>query len=1780
MKIPDDYVLHGDRLSSGSEESEETSIHSEDNQQPGIRVYDSQSLFGRVVGSFMKFFGYAETVTVGENVYLVDSLSLEKWRNSWSKSESPEHTSSMVGSVGKEPSRHVSLEQIEEQTEGPAPVDTREALYRSRADNGPGVLPESDEISWEYMTESVTEFPDCEPAPEVTPAGLEELVPETVESRFDDYVLSDEDRSCLDLKTLFNAVSDFWGKGRKDSSGRELEGNTRAKAFFHAHKVAQKLTHTSERAEHYQVLEELFDDILHQCVRQSKIKSLDDYDEYIEELFEELQYLEHGQTKVLPLGWGSLEQSEGHKAHMGHLIPVAVTRTETDGRETFTFSLLNRGGGTQFHPQAQQAGKSSKAMVNPNKSWEEIPVHTMLDRKFWMNLLDPTIIPQLIPDTHPAYTADHLYYTCSRYLEGCPERSVTGGIDDLVAIQKMGSCTQSGVKLTARQFVDLPTYKAWKFESELCTLATALIRLQNNEYEPDEIPTVLECLSKSSRKLAGTLQKLHAMEDPAFSEETMQSLVATTADLLRRVDGEVERYVSEGPGSETPDPAQESIPVTSGENQALTALSDALLSKGPVTATDAVKDVAYYAPCPSLSGTENLVTDLKAVMEWLPDREEWSGFPVSQSTVYQMVHRDVINRLELPDEDMQPYASLTDTEKREALHLLSELQRELVRGDEGMAGGGNFVSPGVVLDAEKLYRVGRALACSMESSPLNNYVDLVPQTANADLADMPRFSQEEHRAFTELQTLPSDMDKEPGDLLFACLVGNPTIPLEDINKYPDAKYAQETAERWHPDLDEDGAKERAGLRWDVLAHPNPWDSMLSEEQEAETQPYWNLRHLYFGAHGYAHQYALRGLLDRWVPPSKLDVKQPRGKDQIEIQKAPHKYKLGVALNPHFFTTGTGPSLCRNYPQNFIRAAVTQSRANLSLATGRGVSNYESLKATPAERQGYYQAFMVGVKADLPEEFEDTASCNHIDLLIDFYAREPGVVNDSYFRAGFIRTLLQPGLLPNSLREESRSIAQLESFAGQVAVQANEQLRNSERGSEEEGTAIELQAFALLLHSQLAQQLGYPPLDKDLAENPNVVRAAERFTEKARDIRRQLLDLMDTPGLADRRKTIVAQHILSSLTIESDDSDELQEYLPSLLAIEQQITNWPVWGEDADLNVINHPLQYTPKLADMQYSRLLPQLVERLESVEDSDFTHDALTRVLPPNFTDLADRPIEAKGGETGDKGAWIHTGTQLRTVTDDGSKVVMDLANGDLTVNDQPVKGQLPWQLKELLKNVFSESLARGFFGTNPDGSYTPKNAKWSHIRIWRGPSSSDWEGPSERVFMTMGSVEYELATPKSVNELGIPPHVALNSNYLWVPISGEGPSLICSHDGKNPPIPTHEVIFEEGAAIIHPIGTAPRTRVVDPTFHEESLKLFEGIMPNLDNADLLVGGDGHINQVRLAIAGPDGGPLTLERRGDALVWAEDPSFHVCADQNLSSLVGGKRFLKLSNGERGIALVAAHSATDFTSSAVLDSFGDTPISDQLEKPAHRYLAIPLDENEDFAARTCEQHLQAAYLLLSQGNISSKSFTKAIRHVTQARETGRPYTKEEAEAFERIIKLSDELGDWHPSVSVAAVAAFNAWQMGHRSSPAEGMKSPAQRVHEVVSVHYSNLASKKTRLHGARLEDVLSPEEELEILKAIGEEEGLRAAQLRGREPRLESIGELLCEYSLPETQEPPASGRKATGAVGRGRRGPAGQLIYGTQTWANHLQNSPWTWGGGRFFSVLPGRLERGSLW
>lgn len=329
---------------------------------------------------------------------------------------------------------------------------------------------------------------------------------------------------CLDKKTAFQMLSDYWGRGRKTQNGEKLEGHSLHAMLNYMQRLVAFNGKNEILISHYKQAAEIAE----------KLNTLtqEEFEPFIENyLISKLKELTPNSMFFIPIGWSGLVQNHPFIEHTGHAMMLQIVKMESG---EFVLRVLNTGSGLElFH---QQKVFEVKRKFNPFCEWP-VSFEQLESATLWKNLLEPRLIPKWYPEKRPYFSKENIYLPLEKHL-GPPFVKKNLSDDSFITSQRAGTCSKKCPDLISRLFLEKSDYKKYKIESNLLTLAMLHLKWNQPQDELYHDSDILEIMSKGIEGLEGAL--LRAIKNKEFSkhQNEQEDAIALLIDLVEAVQGD------------------------------------------------------------------------------------------------------------------------------------------------------------------------------------------------------------------------------------------------------------------------------------------------------------------------------------------------------------------------------------------------------------------------------------------------------------------------------------------------------------------------------------------------------------------------------------------------------------------------------------------------------------------------------------------------------------------------------------------------------------------------------------------------------------------------------------------------------------------------------------------------------------------------------------------------------------------------------------------------------------------------------------------------------------------------------------------------------------------------------------------------------------------------------------------------------------------------------------------------------------------------------------------
>jgi Protein of unknown function (DUF3638) len=379
---------------------------------------------------------------------------------------------------------------------------------------------------------------------ELTREKLEQTLGDKVENltQFNQYA-SPQITNQLTIKTAFQVLADYWGKGRIDPEGKKLEGVCYKDLIEYQSEIIKNIQNreTSFQKEELDKLASSSNSMFKyiQLIDSTTNRQPLEYDGLLKELKQDLASLKSGQSLFIPGGWTGVKNQPPYQENMGHAMVYQIEKVcDNSGNESFYFRILNTGAGIETYHPSKRIGY--KELYTPFVEWQELTLPEISNNHLWKSLFDARIVPAIKAEERPIYQSLHIYETCARYL---PVEKKAPAIpplsSDLITPQRAGTCTDKAQQMIPKVLLGRSKTKVFKIEKSLITAINLYQKCAISDYSQEEMSLALEILEHATTKIAGTLlhykRSLNSNLTPS-EKHYVEHATATLVDLMKHIE--------------------------------------------------------------------------------------------------------------------------------------------------------------------------------------------------------------------------------------------------------------------------------------------------------------------------------------------------------------------------------------------------------------------------------------------------------------------------------------------------------------------------------------------------------------------------------------------------------------------------------------------------------------------------------------------------------------------------------------------------------------------------------------------------------------------------------------------------------------------------------------------------------------------------------------------------------------------------------------------------------------------------------------------------------------------------------------------------------------------------------------------------------------------------------------------------------------------------------------------------------------------------------------------
>lgn len=316
--------------------------------------------------------------------------------------------------------------------------------------------------------------------------------------------------------------------------GSSLEGETTEQPFHfaihHIDTVLERLGNTNQNLrrkllslrEEFQTGVQRFHEIK-KLIVESANEPHQSYFATSESLLTQLENLKEGEKFLIPAGW-----SGKSRAH------ALLYRIEKQPDKTFKLTVINTGGGAEYHVRGQ---RDLKRPFIPIKVFTNLSlVEGELDISFFRSLLEREFLRPSPEDKMEDFSYDQkdIYLSnLARFKD--KEVPIKLEPDLFITGQRSGVCALKSVLIEARLQLGRSDYKLFKHELESQTLLDAIEGLGRHNYDLEHVHELIHIVERGSKKLLKSTHKLltEGLIEKSSAEETKQLI----SQILDRVEG-------------------------------------------------------------------------------------------------------------------------------------------------------------------------------------------------------------------------------------------------------------------------------------------------------------------------------------------------------------------------------------------------------------------------------------------------------------------------------------------------------------------------------------------------------------------------------------------------------------------------------------------------------------------------------------------------------------------------------------------------------------------------------------------------------------------------------------------------------------------------------------------------------------------------------------------------------------------------------------------------------------------------------------------------------------------------------------------------------------------------------------------------------------------------------------------------------------------------------------------------------------------------------------------
>lgn len=1419
--------------------------------------------------------------------------------------------------------------------------------------------------------------------------------------------LSKQLRQRLDHRTAFHLLSDSWGKDRLSRRGESLEGHSSTAMLSYMSSFTKEMKEKSPHSKVYQKIHSQYEDAAQfsakfDCVEPGCLGGFIETDVF--NAIKGLKTSNGKDTCCFPMGWSGYLPGVGRK-HPGHAMLLEVHKyLDSSGQEKFALSVLNTGGGLEFHSKLSLDKKEKyEAFVN----WDGLDAEDLMDQSLWQEILEAKKVPDWYPKERAYYDAKHIYGPLlNKWGRPSSEKKKVGKkeIKDFISSQRAGTCTKKSTDQIARLHLSKKEYKYFKIEAKLYALVNLYERFTDPKDEFFDNVDIFEMIQKSVENISGSLMKALNRGVLANMDESSKSvLFATVFDLSQKVQESKGRLFEKN-----------ALSMQGG----LPSIDQAILIDHEIGKRKEMLDglEGVHVQKPLVDPLEKLKGKKEVPEIHFPkDESQIDGFLDSMEMFRESILSDelrppqgivaemqlkLFKNLPLPndsDSGGELWKNFSEKQSFRCLKVLSELTHHSFALSMIKA---KTVPYEVMLNNWKMYRIGITLTEKCDPSAKDycfshQYLDEIPSNQVFQT-----FGKNEEREFSRLcksfHLLDNEREASAKDK-------HPVFCYKGMDNYVhDEKYSEFDWLYRKYGFDKKGVEAVKGAfigrrkkENSSYGCSNIWDKMRMSDEESITS-YQCLKEMSY--------YAQCG-----TSRSGMDLSQKN-----------FSYDDGY-FNLEKWSWGGEDSAISNAVVNAY-LSVDSIRDWGYYRNMRDGSDYSSYITDLQAKHSNVQASVIEMnrlkkgggwwrkkKFSSQSCYEygaisQTQSPVNLSLLMDKFEREPELLLTKEGRNYFANHVLSQQSFKGQVKREVHTLKRIVSF---LKKQADTSKMIIVEGKKNRSEYLDRCLISYRLLGDISKIVADLEIENKETFEKEVGQTCSEIHGKLKNFfksRRGEFEKNKEHGL---NKKIVT-HLLAYWE-EDGEIDDLFDLI-------KFSGRYPLLNYDEDSSlVVNRSLR-------------LYQMSGFLEKIMESDQGSRLLDRFsgLDSNLvTKIEFSPLRNLEEKNMKKNVWY--GDFPRFVRKEGPTLFsIDVLEGTLSLNGiEDVISALPIRLRESERLDPFGNLKNAEMKKNELDEFVPENSKHNTLSFCNDASCSvKLKIQGDKTYHLL-SEEDKVRVMVQLNE-----HLWESSCSIWKSEEEGGlyPLIIAFHDEEGMPTPA---FYMDRNGVL--LSARDESKLLVSSQGRQELNIFEGIC--FPEKDCLLWKDqregDEINQVDISLKTEKGKWLSFKRYPgrEKLRWEEDPSYCLVSRnrQKLPKFIDHPHFLLLENEDqkKTKAIMNQSKISDLRKGIQGDEISldvSQPPDGVLKKQCFSFDVTPLGELQTDSVRG---NLYLSYLKLMEG-----SYDEAMKYLKEATPLGRRYNSQELELMQWIVSSNKEIPDNHPGASAVRVLA--SWQVYER----------------------------------------------------------------------------------------------------------------------------------------------------